>query len=284
MTDNNSILSYSSAEDEFRDERHSRLDRHSHQYQSNNSLDQDDRRRSHPEGAEDDFHRRRRPSQPLERSSSTTRSTVIALFGAFGPTGHHFLRLALDAGYQVRALVAPGTTLEHDFDGVTSVKGSLQDADKVQEVVYGSTFVVCMLVGCETMTASPDYPKNTLLQFTKLLYPMMTRQDDPPIQVFLFQASSLASDGHGKAPLLTKMLKTVTTRYRTDQLNDMNAVISYIHSRHRGKAKLHFPYIVTRPPTGALRDGPSTKKMAASKSVRLFVCLFAVLECRFSAV
>ena len=273
MTDNNSNLSYSSAEDDARDERHSRLDRHSNQYHpSSNSYDQDDRRTSRQEEPEDDVHRRRRPSRQLERSSSSSTRTTIALFGASSPTGHHFLRLALDAGYQVRALVTPGTTLEQDFDGVTVVNGSLQDADKVQEVVYGSTFVVCMLVGCET--ASPNYPKNTLLQFTKLLYPMMIRQDDPPIRGFLFQASSLASDGHGKTPLWTKVvLKTVTTRYRTDQWKDMNAVIAYVHSRHRGTAKVPFPYIVTRPPVHALRDGPSTKKMAASKSVRASVCL-----------
>lgn len=290
-TNDHSNLSYSSAEEDLRDELSSR--RNSNHRHCNYQAGDDDRGSTGEVEDEDDFHRRRRPSQqPSERSSSSFRNNntastttkTIALFGASSPTGHHFLRLALDAGYHVRALVGPGTALEDDFDNVTIVHGSLQDAAKVQEVVYSASYVVCMLVGSTELVtgahasskenAAPDhsnnnnkYPSKALLHFVKSLYPMMIRQDDPPVQGFLFQATSWAADGHGKTPFLTKVVSQATTRYRTDQLKDLNAVIAYVHSRHRGTAKLPFPYIVTRP-TNALRDGPSTKKLAASKSVR----------------
>lgn len=187
---------------------------------------------------------------------------TIALFGASSPTGHHFLRLALDAGYRVRALVKPGMKLDGEFEDLHTVVGTLDDTAILQEVVYSSTYVVCML----GETPSTKH-RDSLQNFVKTLYSIMIRQDEPPIKGFLFQATSLASDGRGKKrlPLLTKVMRKVNSlqKHRSSHLQDMDAAIQFIASQ---KKKVGFSYIVTRPSI-VLRDGPSTKKLAASKSV-----------------
>jgi hypothetical protein len=113
----------------------------------------------------------------------------------------------------------------------------------------------------------------------KKLYPIMTRQDDPVIKGFLFQATALASDDKGKVPLFSKVVKKTVQRGKSAYLEDMDAAIQYIHSQHKKKKQNAaedpkwraplFPYIVTRP--GSLREGPSSKKLAASKSVSYVV-------------
>lgn len=216
-----------------------------------------------------------------ELDQNSQQQETIALFGAYGPTGHHFMRLALDAGYKVRALVTPGVKLDQSFDDLYTVMGTLEDAAKIQEVVYGSTYVVCMLGETLPRHNNLNYPRDCLQKFLKVLYPIMTRQDDPVVLGFLFQATALAADANGKAPLFSKVVKKIN-RKRSAYLQDVDAAIQWIHSQHDRKKKADevkeqdrkvrlplFPYIVTRP--GVLREGPSTKKLAASKSVRSLV-------------
>lgn len=293
MNDDSSQLTYSDGEDDIRGERNSRRYAQ-HDEDSYGRHDED----SHAHNAEDDEEGEDDDSYEVEDAS--VQADTIALFGAYGPTGHHFLRLALEAGYRVRALVTPGIKLDHheQFGShLYTVTGQLNDAAKVQEVVYGSAYVVCMvgetLLAHQNPKKKKDYKKDTLLDFVKLLYPIMTRQDDPVISGFLFQATALAANAKGKTPMFSQFVKTLN-RKRSLFLQDQDAVIHFIDSQHRTKQRNSsnsssdgqenpparralFSYIVTRP--GVLRDGPSTKKLAASKSVSAHGLLLLALFC-----
>ena len=129
-----------------------------------------------------------RPSCTSERSkrsgrtqtSSSQKDNVIALFGAYGVTGHYFLQFALEAGYHVRTLLLPGVQLEdmHGSDNLTVVTGSLDDTNKIRRVVKSASYVVCMLSDCEEDLQHPPSaydgttPTSTL-NFVKLLYPLL---------------------------------------------------------------------------------------------------------------
>ena len=218
----------------------------------------DDHRRSDDGAYDSDQDQDEAESQPPE---------TIALFGVDGRTGHHFLRLALDAGYRVRALVPPSTKLEGDFDDLYTVIGTLNEDDKLQEVLYSSTYVVSM-VGESILAKSGDYTRDCLLKFTKTLYRIMERQDEPPIQGFLFQSTALAANQWGELPHLARIIRTYWTRRRTlKYIDDLDAVTRFVHSKSCGSKQVAFPYIITRP-TSRLREGRSTKKLQASKSVR----------------
>jgi len=113
-------------------------------------------------------------------ASSNNNNNTIALFGAGSPTATHFLRLALDAGYHVRALLVqsdhalasrstyPGhasrtaSALKEEFYSSCMMNasssssssqqqlewvraGSVYDAAAVAAVVQNATYVVCMM-------------------------------------------------------------------------------------------------------------------------------------------
>lgn len=194
---------------------------------------------------------------------------TIALFGVDSPTGHHFLRLALDAGYRVRALVAPGDKRAGEFEDLHAVAGTYDDSAKVQEVVYSSTYVVCLLG--ESLSQKSHYIQDSLPKFVEALYRIMKRQDDPIVKAFLFQATSLSSDGRGGTPVLSKLLRKMRSKQQTTYLQDTDKAIKFIYKQHHGEERVLFPYIVTRPSL-VIRDGPPSKKLAASKSVST-ICL-----------
>ncbi|CAB9508693.1 Inherit from NOG: NmrA-like family [Seminavis robusta] len=229
------------------------------------------RRRSSNDSSDDDDSHCEDDGSDDDDSAET-----IALFGVDGRTGHHFLRLALDAGYKVRALVTPTTKLEGqaEFEDLHTVFGTVNEHAKIQEVVYSSTYVVCMVgetaLANATQSSGGGYPKEYMLQFVKTLFRVMGKQDDPPIKGFLFQATSLAKNQWGELPALSAHIRNYWIRRRTLQyLQDLDGVIQYIHSQSWGADadddKVAFPYIITRP-TSFLRDGRSTKKLQASKS------------------
>jgi len=68
----------------------------------------------------------------------------IAVLGASGGVGTWFLRLARDAGHEVRGLVRPGASVRPP-DGVTLVRGEALDPTDLQRAVDGAEAVVSCL-------------------------------------------------------------------------------------------------------------------------------------------
>jgi hypothetical protein len=122
-------------------------------------------------------------------SHSHSEASTIALFGASGKTGNEFIRLALNAGYLVRALIhdlKAGNMREllHQ-DGLLFVTGTLENEHKLEETVRGANYVVCMLG--ETLPTKQKYPVGCMTAFLGKLYPIMKRESS--ISVFLYQVS-----------------------------------------------------------------------------------------------
>jgi hypothetical protein len=113
---------------------------------------------------------------------------IIALFGIHGATGSHFVKLALDAGYRVQALVPPTSsskvTLQHS--SLTLIEGTLdgKNAKALAQVVNHATYVVCLL-GKDVLPPKPHYPPHYLLEFCKTLYPIM--KESSSTKLFLYQ-------------------------------------------------------------------------------------------------
>jgi hypothetical protein len=128
-------------------------------------------------------------SQVLLHSEAST----IALFGASGKTGNEFIRLALNAGYLVRALIhdlKAGNMRELvDQDGLKLVTGTLENEHKLEETVRGANYVVCMLG--ETLPTKQKYPVGCMAAFLGKLYPIMKRETS--VSVFLYQVSESGS-------------------------------------------------------------------------------------------
>ena len=116
------------------------------------------------------LHKDSRLSRGSINSANTTASTIIkkmvekrtisgkdpseetiAIFGAYGVTGNHFLKFAMEAGYKVQALILPGMEMNDVAcnDNLQLVTGSFDEDEKIRKVVKGATYVVCLLNDCD---------------------------------------------------------------------------------------------------------------------------------------
>lgn len=196
--------------------------------------------------------------------------TTIALIGATGRTGSEFLRLALDEGFTVKALVRSPSKVTIDDERLTVLEGDLHNVEALEKVTEGATYVVCMAAAS---TIDGDYPKEFMFNFVKRLYPIL--QKSPP-RVFLYQAGSMSTDGNGFLhPIAWIMKHTLGRRLNIfDKIDDNNAVIRFI-----GTNSSNFSFIVTR--AGVLKEGPASSthvhlSNVVSSGLKRLVCLYSI--------
>lgn len=193
-------------------------------------------------------------SEPPEVDTS---HEMIGLFGAHGATGQHFVKLALDAGYSIQALAPCAESVELQNEQLTVIEGSMDDVDKIEQVISGATFVVCMLG--DTLPKRREYKENCLLDFVKTLYPLM---QESSVTLFLYQANSLTNDLQGKAPIFSRIIKATMNLFGVyPSVHEHDNVVKYVVEN----ANDYFHFIVTRP--GILRNGPSKKRLTSSRSL-----------------
>ena len=69
----------------------------------------------------------------------------LIIFGATGRAGQPLLQQALQAGYEVAALVRTPEKLTTKSDLLTVIQGNIVDPDKVDQAVAGSAAVISVL-------------------------------------------------------------------------------------------------------------------------------------------
>jgi putative NADH-flavin reductase len=72
-------------------------------------------------------------------------SQLIAVFGATGRTGQHFVNLALDRGHRVKALVRNPRKIENSHEKLEIVIGDILNPDEVDAVVKDCNVVVSLI-------------------------------------------------------------------------------------------------------------------------------------------
>lgn len=108
---------------------------------------------------------------------------TIALFGATGITGGHFLTAALDAGYYVRCTPADDPREVGEPSGWEAIQQSLEDPEQIRDVIFQVDYVVVMLN--EVIPGKQAYPSGFLASFVERLYGLL--REEPTVQVVLFQ-------------------------------------------------------------------------------------------------
>src|SRR5258708_39436141 len=82
---------------------------------------------------------------PVADQTAGPPMTTIAVFGATGRTGSAATELALEQGYQVRALVRTPSKLAITNPNLTVIQGDLTDALKAEETVRGTDAVLFLV-------------------------------------------------------------------------------------------------------------------------------------------
>ena len=182
--------------------------------------------------------------------------TTIALIGATGRTGSEFLKLALEEGYCVKALVRTPSKVTIRNSRLQLIHGDLEDVDALETLADGSNYVVCMAAAT---LVDGVYPNEYMLHFVQRLYPILQKSQP---KVFLYQAGSMSADGKGFLhPAAWAMKHAIGRKLKIfDKINDNNAVIRFL-----AENEANFNFIVTR--AGVLKEGRSEKEAVISHLV-----------------
>ena len=192
---------------------------------------------------------------------------TIALFGATGGTGKHFLPLALEAGYKVKAMVRTPSKVETKHANLTLIEGDFSNQDAMKKTVQGADYVISMAGG--PMGKPKEYPKDLMLDFVKKLVTIM--KETPSVKVFLYQAGAFSAKPDGSLPLLMKVFRTVVGAWimgLEPNFMDNEAVIKYVDTEKDCKFKI----IITRP--GGLKEDEGGKKLEASENPEMNMVAF----------
>ena len=187
---------------------------------------------------------------------------TIALFGATGVTGKYFLKLALEAGFKVQAMVRSKDKLEEDIQenpSLTITEGDFANTESITATVKGANYVVCM-AGAPQGQAREDYPTKLMLNFVTSLTKII-QDAAPSVKVFLYQAGAFSVLPGKSLSVIQSAVKTVVGEWIMKlgpNIEDNNDVIKYIQDN---MGTFGFQTIVSRP--AALTDKPARDVLIA---------------------
>lgn len=187
---------------------------------------------------------------------------TIALFGATGVTGKYFLKLALEGGFKVQAMVRSKDKLEEDLQknpSLTITEGDFANAESITATIKGANYVVCM-AGGPMGQSKQDYPTNLMLNFVTNVTKII-QDTAPSVKVFLYQAGAFSVIPGKSLSIIQSALKTVVADWIMKlgpNIEDNNDVIKYIQEN---KGTFGFQTIVSRP--AALTDKPARDVLVA---------------------
>ncbi|KAL3918087.1 MAG: hypothetical protein SGARI_007558, partial [Bacillariaceae sp.] len=75
----------------------------------------------------------------------------------------YFLQLAMEAGYNIRALMLPGMQMDEfaDIDSIRLITGSFDEPSVIQRVCKNADYVVCLLNDCDKTLQEKTQQENT---------------------------------------------------------------------------------------------------------------------------
>ncbi len=146
--------------------------------------------------------------------------TTFLVFGATGRTGHHLVRLALEEGHRVRALVRDPARLAIVHPDLEVVSGSIAESPDLDALLIGTDFVVAMLGN-----AAMQRERSINAEFARELVPAMRRHG---VSRFLYQAGGLSAPPGTRLPLALRLVRASIARANTGQHEDNEAVMRYL--------------------------------------------------------
>ena len=145
---------------------------------------------------------------------------TMLVFGGTGQTGQHFVRLALQDGFRVRALARNPAKFSITDPNLEIIQGSITDIPDLDALVAGTDFVVSML---GDGAAQREHPIVTDL--VRQLVPAMRRNG---VSRFLHQAGGLSARPHRRLPPILWFIRHTIARGHDGQHRDNEAVMRYL--------------------------------------------------------
>lgn len=188
---------------------------------------------------------------------------TIALFGGTGNTGKCFLKLALDGGFQVQAMVRSKAKVDESLqknDKLKLTEGDFSNKEAIKETMKDATYIVSM--GQGPMGKPSEYPPDLMLNFFKTIVEIVKEDNPcPKLKVLLYQAGAFSALPDKPLPMVGSFFKKVVGEWIMrigPNIEDNTKVIQYIYDN---SGTIGFNTIVSRP--AALADKPSNATLRA---------------------
>ena len=173
---------------------------------------------------------------------------TIAIFGGTGQTGAHAVSYALEKGYKVQMLVRSASKVTTKNENLTVIEGEITNKSALEKAVKGATYVVSFVGGPKKPS---EYPKDMMLNFVKLLWPLLDAEDS--VKVFLYQGGGLSAAPGKPLTTMTKVIRFIASRAMGigPMIVDNEKAIFWMHENKKDS----FAVIATLP--GELKEGDS---------------------------
>lgn len=145
---------------------------------------------------------------------------TVLVFGGTGQTGQHFVRLALQDGFRVRALARNPAKFAIADPNLEVVQGSITDIADLDALVAGTDFIVSMLGDAASQREHP-----IVTDLVRKLVPAMRRHG---VSRFLHQAGGLSARPHRRLPPILWLIRHTVARSHDGQHRDNEAVMRYL--------------------------------------------------------
>lgn len=145
---------------------------------------------------------------------------TMLVFGGTGQTGQHFVSLALNEGYKVRALARNPAKFAVTNPDLEVHQGAIADISDLDELVRGVDFVISML---GDVRLQKEHKINTA--FVRQLVPAMRRHG---VTRFLYQAGGLSKPPDAPLSPPLWVVRNTLARGYIGQHEDNEAVMRYL--------------------------------------------------------
>jgi putative NADH-flavin reductase len=167
----------------------------------------------------------------------------IALFGASGKTGQHLLRLALEAGHEVTALVRTPAKISLTHPNLRLVQGDLQDRLKVEQALQGADAVL------STLGPSHNRPTFEISQGTNTLLAAMQACG---VRRLVISAGAGVRDPNDTPGLFDRLIQRLIKLASRNVYEDMLRTVELVRASDRDWTVVRVPMLTDDPPKGNL--------------------------------
>jgi putative NADH-flavin reductase len=177
----------------------------------------------------------------------------VALFGATGRTGKHFISLALESGHTIKALVRDPSKLQCTDDQlshITVIRGDVTDSLKVSETVAGVDSVVNVLGHAK------ESPKDIMVLSTRQI---LQAGKEHRVGLVLMLTTAGVKYPEDAGSIGQSFMKFYLETFETAQMTDHQAMCDLV----RETKDIGFEWVVVR--AARLTNGALTKEYQVRK-------------------
>ncbi|MEO8395992.1 MAG: SDR family oxidoreductase [Chloroflexota bacterium] len=170
----------------------------------------------------------------------------LAILGGSGKTGQHLVQQALDAGYEVAALVRNSAKLGIEHSNLRVVQGNILDATCVEAVIQAADAVISVL------GPSSNQPEFTISQGMEHILTAMKKHH---VCRLIISVGAGIREPQDRPKLVDHLFGFLLKATSKNVVADMQQVVNLVKASDRDWTVVRVPMLTDQPAQGSLKVG-----------------------------